>query len=410
MRRSFSHVVYGGAHLFSQRTPQKLGELAIAAWEKLARSDEDLRASFGERSAEVYARAEKKLRAQPVCDVRIDFEDGYGVRALEEETRDAARTGRELAAVTATDSAGGTSGGAAFGIRIRALRPGTQARSLGVLDVFCTQFLEAKGTLPADFAVTLPKVRSKTEVVALVSALATLEARLGLPRISVELMAETREAADPAELSSWIGAAEGRLRSLHLGAYDFLSELGVLARSHRLHHPYTDALRTAMKLATVDTDVDVFDGATTLLPIEGGRKKDGTPMTPAEEQESRMRVHAAFAAHVRDVAESLDKGFLASWILYPAQLVSHAVAQASFYVDELPRSQKRLANFVTESARATAVGTSFDDRATARGLVSFFARGLGSGVLTKEDLGTLAPHEAAIRAGDVDALVTIAGS
>ncbi len=408
--RSFSHVVYGGAHLFSQNTARKLGKLAFAAWEKLARSEEDLRASFGERSSEVYARAEKKLRTQPVCDIRIDFEDGYGVRPLDEETRDAARTGRELAAVTAVDTSRETSGATAFGVRIRALRPETQARALGVLDVFCTHLLEAKGTLPADFVVTLPKVRSKTEVVALVSALGTLEARLGLPRIGVELMAETRESADPAELSSWIGAAEGRVRSLHLGAYDFLSELGVLARSQRLHHPYTDALRTAMKLATADTDVDVFDGATTLLPIEGGKKKDGAPMTKAEEQESRMRVHAAFAAHVRDVAESLDKGFLASWILYPAQLVSHAVAQASFYVDELETSQKRLANFVTESARATAVGTSFDDRATARGLVSFFARGLGSGVLTKEDLGTLAPHEAAIRAGDGDALVSVARS
>ncbi len=404
---SLSHVVYGGAHLFSQRTPKKLGELAIAAWEKLARSEDDRLAAFGEHGAEVYARAEKKLRVQPVCDIRIDFEDGYGVRTEQEELTDAARTGKELAAVTAMNPAN-VIGGPAFGIRIRALRPGTQARALGVLNAFCTHLVEAQGKLPPDFVVTLPKVRSETAVAALVSALDALEARLGLPRIGVELMAETRESADVAQLSSWMGAAEGRVRSLHLGAYDFLSELGVLARSHRLHHPYTDALRIAMKLATADTDVDVFDGATTLLPIERGKKKDGTSLTAAEEQESRMRVHAAFAAHVRDVAESLDKGFLGSWILYPAQLVSHAVAQAAFYVEELQESQKRLANFVTESSRASAVGTSFDDRATARGLVSFFARGLASGVLTHEDLGALAPHEAAIRAGDVDALVVVA--
>lgn len=398
--KSSSHVVYGGAHLFSRRTPQKLGELAIAAWEKISGSPDDLRASFGERSAEVYARAEKKLRAQPVADIRIDFEDGYGVRSQEEEQRDVARTGEELAAILSASS----QPGCAFGIRIRALRPGLSERALGVLDAFCTHVTKAGGTLPPDFVVTLPKVRSAEEVRSLAAALSALESRFSLPRIGVELMAETREAADPVALASWIAAADGRVRSLHLGAYDFLSELGVLARSHRLHHPYTDALRVAMKLATADTDVDVFDGATTLLPIWGSKRKDGTALTPAEEQEGRMRVHTAFAAHVRDVSESLDKGFLASWILYPAQLVSHAVAQAAFYVEELPASRERLANFATEAARATAVGTSFDDRATARGLVSFFARGLSSGILTKDDLGALASQEAHIRAGDVDAL------
>jgi citrate lyase beta subunit len=399
MKKSFSHVVYGGAHLFSQRTPQKLGELATAAWEKLARSDEDLHASFGSRSPEVYARAEKKLRAAPVSDIRIDFEDGYGVRAEEEEKKDAARTGKELAAVPTTP------GGPAFGVRIRAIRPGTSERALSVIDAFCTNLLEAGGKLPHDFVVTLPKVRNKAEVAALESRLATLENRLGLPRIGMELMAETRESASAAELASWIQAGAGRVRSLHLGAYDFLSELGVLARSHRLHHPYTDALRTAMKLATADTDVDVFDGATTLLPIDTQKKKDGAPLTEKEAQENRLRVHAAFSAHVTDVAQSLDKGFMGSWILYPAQLVSHAVAQASFYVDELASSRARLGNFVAEASRASAVGTSFDDRATARGLVSFFARGLVSGVLTASDLGPLEPHEALIRAEDVDGLV-----
>ena len=407
MPRSFSHVVYGGAHLFSRRTPEKLGELALAAWERLARSEDDLRASFGERSGDVYARADKMLRTRPVMDIRIDFEDGYGLRSEEEETADAARTGKELAAVVSAAAAAGSrtiTRGPAFGVRIRALRPGAQARSVRVLDAFCTHLVEAGGTVPADFVVTLSKVRSKMEVAALVLALGALEARLGLLRIDVELMAETRESADAAELSSWLSAAEGRARSLHLGAYDFLSELGVLARSHRLHHPYTDALRTAMKLATAGTDVDVFDGATTLLPIDGGRRKDAAPLAPDLERTSRMHVHAAFAAHVRDVAESLDKGFHASWILHPAQLVSHAVAQAAFYVEELRASQTRLANFVAESSRATAVGTSFDDRATARGLVAFFARGLAASVLTKDDLGVLAPFEALIRAGDVDGL------
>jgi hypothetical protein len=253
--------------------------------------------------------------------------------------------------------------------------------------------------------VTLPKVRTAAEVTTLAVALGALEHRFGAPRIGIELMAETKESASRRELESWIAAGEGRVRSLHLGAYDFLSELGVLARSQRLHHPLTDSLRTAMKLATADTDVATFDGATTVLPIESHKAKDGATLSSAEQDENKRRVHGAFTQHFSDVTASLDKGFFASWILYPAQLVSHAVAISSFYVDEAPRALARLSNFTLESARATAVGTSFDDRATARGLVSFFARGLRAGVLGTHDLGPLAPHEALIVANDVDGLV-----
>jgi citrate lyase beta subunit len=400
-----SHVVYGGAHLFTAKTPEKLGSLARAAFEKYVRPAGDLKAAFGAIETDdelVLARVADKLQKLPVEDIRIDFEDGYGVRTEEEEMKDAARTAKELGAILA---ARGSGAGPAFGIRIRAIRKEAVLRVLRTLNVFCTNLVESGAKLPADFVVTLPKVRSATEVSTLAVTLGALEQRFGAPRIGIELMAETKEAASRRELESWIAAGEGRVRSLHLGAYDFLSELGVLARSQRLHHPFTDSLRTAMKLATADTDVATFDGATTVLPIESHKAKDGAKLSSAEEDENKGRVHGAFTQHFSDVTASLDKGFFASWILYPAQLVSHAVAISSFYADEAPRALVRLTNFTHESARATAVGTSFDDRATARGLVSFFARGLRAGVLSAADLGSLAPHEALIVANDVDGLV-----
>jgi citrate lyase beta subunit len=401
--RATSHVVYGGAHLFSAKTADKLGALARAAFEKYAGTEEGLHAALGVTDPRVRARALDKLQKRPVEDIRIDFEDGYGARPEEEELRDAERTAKELAAALAGRPS--DEPGPSYGIRIRAIRPETSARVLRTLDVFYKHITAAGGRVPEGFVVTLPKVRSAAEVSTLVEALSTIERALGVDKTGIELMAETKEAAEADALASFIRAGDGRVRSLHLGAYDFLSELGVLARSQRLHHPYTDALRVSMKLVTADTEVATFDGATTVLPIESHKAKDGGALSAAQQDENRARVHGAFATHIEDVTASLDKGFFASWILYPAQLVSHAVAVSAFYVAEMDSARARLSNFVAEASRATAVGTSFDDRATARGLVAFFARGLASSILVPADLGALEPHLEHVLAQDVDALV-----
>ena len=65
MAHGLTHVVYGGAHLFSAKTPAKLEDLARAAALKFAREPEDLRAAFGELPADVRARAEKPHALDP---------------------------------------------------------------------------------------------------------------------------------------------------------------------------------------------------------------------------------------------------------------------------------------------------------------------------------------------------------
>jgi hypothetical protein len=135
MTNATSHVVYGGAHLFTAKTPEKLGSLARAAFEKYVRPPGEMQAAFGIEDEQVLSRVAEKLQKLPVEDIRIDFEDGYGVRTEEEEVKDATRTARELGAIL---SGRGSAGGPAFGIRIRAIRKEAVPRVLRTLNVFCT--------------------------------------------------------------------------------------------------------------------------------------------------------------------------------------------------------------------------------------------------------------------------------
>src|SRR5688572_24650596 len=86
--RQAVHTVYGGAHLFTADTAKKLGELAVRSLETYAPDA----ATFGEAlgingqlAPKVLERVRDKLAREPVEDFRIDFEDGYGNRADDEE-------------------------------------------------------------------------------------------------------------------------------------------------------------------------------------------------------------------------------------------------------------------------------------------------------------------------------------
>ena len=82
------HVVYGGAHLFKADLCRKLGDIALRALAAHAPDAASLAQITGMPSivaAKVYPRVVEKLRAAPIEDYRIDFEDGYGVRSDGEE-------------------------------------------------------------------------------------------------------------------------------------------------------------------------------------------------------------------------------------------------------------------------------------------------------------------------------------
>src|SRR5512140_1979659 len=96
------HVFYGGAHLFRAGLAKKLGGIALRSLEEHAGTADQFGRAFGIEdsglAAVVRDRVAAKLATEPIEDLRIDFEDGYGVRPAEEEDRHALEAARELAA------------------------------------------------------------------------------------------------------------------------------------------------------------------------------------------------------------------------------------------------------------------------------------------------------------------------
>src|SRR4051812_40683842 len=94
------HTVYGGAHLFTADAVQKLGAVARRALHEHAPDANALASALGmdpSLADRVYPRIVEKLTREPVEDFRIDFEDGFGNRADEEEDRFARSAAEEVA-------------------------------------------------------------------------------------------------------------------------------------------------------------------------------------------------------------------------------------------------------------------------------------------------------------------------
>src|SRR5262245_13424556 len=150
------HTVYGGAHLFSADAAQKLGAGAIRSFEEYAPDAATLAAALGISGAAqtIHTRVLEKLRSEPVEDLRIDFEDGYGARPAAEEDGHAASAALEVAKGMANKTLPPF-----IGIRIKTLSEELRERSLRTLDIFLTTLVdETGGALPENFVVTLPKI------------------------------------------------------------------------------------------------------------------------------------------------------------------------------------------------------------------------------------------------------------
>lgn len=374
------HVVYGGAHLFQKDLARKLGARATDVLSTYVEDDAAL-AGLGIDAAiapEVRRRLARKLATEPVEDLRIDFEDGFGVRDDDEEDRCARLAGHALREALAE-------GGAPpfVGLRLKPLRRLPRAaRTLGL-------FLEALGALPDDrtLLVTLPKVEDAATAATFGALLGRAEQTYGLrPRaLAAEIMVEHPRAIVAGGrlcLGDLVDALEGRCVAAHFGSYDWSSSLGIAAIDQGLHHPSCDLGKMLAALALAGSGVRLSDGATTTLPIAPHR----SPTTDAARADNRRAVRGALALHVSDVRRSLALGLFQGWDLHPGQLVSRFAAVFGHYRAARETTVARLAAFVAGATRASRVGTAFDDAATARGLVSFLARGLVCGALDAEDV------------------------
>jgi citrate lyase beta subunit len=397
-------VLYGGAHLFARDTPRKLGELARRAFATYAPDPETFGAALGiapPLRAEVHARVAGKLARAPVEDLRIDFEDGYGLRPDDEEDRHATAAAEALAEVESTP-------GIRYGIRIKALESGSAERAIRTLDLFLATL---GGRRPARFSVTLPKVTAAAQVAALADLLDALEARHPASRapepVAIELMVEDLGALHDAEgrldLPRWIEAGRGRVRGAHLGTYDLTASAGVVAAHQRPDHPVADYARLIMLASLAGRGIELSDGATTTLPIGPHRGRD---LDARAEAENRAVVHDAWRRHHDDVKRALAFGLPQGWDLHPAQLVSRYAAVHAFVLEALPASTARLSSFLAQAARATRVGAVFDDAATGQGLLNFFLRALSCGAIGPAEVEAAGLSVDELATGSFAAIVT----
>lgn len=311
----------------------------------------------------VEGQVRDKLGREPIEDLRIDFEDGYGDHG-DTEDDDVIAAARALG----QDQAAGTTT-PYVGIRFKSLEGPTRARGLRTLDLFITTLAE-NGELPSGLMLTLPKVTALEQVAAMTQVCDRLEQIHRLPsgRLRFEIQVETPQAilgADgQATVARLIHAGEGRVSGLHFGTYDYSTALGVAAAYQSMEHPVADYAKAVMQAAAAGTGVRLSDGSTNIMPVGG----------PDE-------LHAAWSLHARLVRRSLERGYYQGWDMHPAQLPSRFAATYAFYRADFPTSAERLRTYLTGEE-----GAVLDEPATARALAGFLQRGLDCGAISATEL------------------------
>jgi len=380
------HTVYGGAQLYKASAAKKLGELALRSLAAYAPDAATLAAVTECKNADViYARVIKKLETEAVEDQRIDFEDGYGSRANDEEDGHVIAAAQALAAGIEADDLPPY-----IGFRIKSFTPEARDRAIRSLDLFMTSLAKAAdGRLPKYFVVTLPKVSHAGQISALAELLAILEQKLGYEDgwLKLEFMVETTQAIIGPDgrtpLLDFVAAANGRCVAAHFGTYDYTAACGITAAQQTHDHPAADHARAVMQAALSDCGIFLSDGATTQMPVGPHR---GADLSADQLAENQQAVHDAWKLHYDNVSRSLAQGFYQGWDLNPAQIPMRYAAVYNFFLSSYDDAAKRLKSFIDKAAQATLVGSTFDDAATGQGLLNYFIRGRACGALTDEEV------------------------
>jgi citrate lyase beta subunit len=367
------HTVYVPADRYDDSTVDAWATAGLAALDEHVGTPEQLAELFGlapELAATIDARVRRKLAEEPIEDLRVDFEDGYGIRPDEDE--DAAAEAAVAALAIGLDPAGEGRATAYHGVRVKCLEAATRARSVRTLDLVVGG-LVARGALTPGFVITLPKVTSVDQVEAFLVVLEALEAEHGLEpgTLHFEIQVETPQAilgADGTALvARMIHAAGPRCTGLHYGTYDYSASLGVSAQHQSMEHPVADHAKAVMQVAAAGTGVFVSDGSTNIVPVGDA-----------------AAIRAAWALHARLVRRSLAQGIYQGWDLHPAQLPSRYVATYAFYREGLPQAAARLRAYVHGGSSGF-----LDEPATAAALAGFVLRGVECGAVDAAEVDEL---------------------
>ena len=361
------HTVYVPADTFTADLAQNWGSQATAALQADGGTADEFARAIGaapDDLSAVYERVVDKLAREPIEDLRIDFEDGYGPRPDEEEDGAAVSAARELRRAVETGTAPPF-----FGIRFKNLERPTRRRGLRTLDLFLGE-LAGSGGLPTGFILTLPKVTSVEQVEAMVEISSRLETTHGLPTSSVrfEIQVETPQAIlgpdGRALVAPMIHAAGSRCTALHYGTYDYSASCGIAAEYQSMEHPAADHAKAVMQVAAAGTGVHVSDGSTNVLPVG-----------------DRASVHAAWQLHARLVRRSLERGIYQGWDMHPAQLPTRYAAVYLFYRHGLPSAINRLRAYVQRTDSGY-----LDEPATAVALAGFIVRAIECGAIDQSEV------------------------
>ncbi|MDX6743550.1 DUF6986 family protein [Actinocorallia sp. A-T 12471] len=334
------HTVYVPADRLTPALPAEWGAAALAALDE-----------HGVPYApDLDGLVRAKLAAEPIEDLRIDFEDGYGRRDDAQEDAHAQAAARFLSEGRTPFS----------GIRIKCLEADLRRRAVRTLKIV----LDGLGTLPPGFVVTLPKVTSVAQVEAMVEVCAALEPAPGALRFEIQI--ETPQSIlgpdGTALVAPMIHAAEGRCTGLHYGTYDYSASCGIAAAYQAMDHPVADHAKVVMQAAAAGTGVRLSDGSTNVLPVGA-------------------RTGEAWALHSRLVRRSLERGFYQGWDLHPAQLPTRFAANYAFYREGAEEAVTRLDAYLNRKESGF-----LDEPATARALASYLRRALDCGALAPSDL------------------------
>ena len=366
-RRQPVHTVYVPADRYTPDLPHRWGEAALAAVEEHGGMDSLARDLGLDRAlaGQVADRVTHKLTSDPIEDLRLDFEDGYGDRGEATEDRDAVRIGTAVAAAVADGTAP-----AFVGIRFKCFEAATRRRGIATLDLFLATLLERLGELPPGLVLTFPKVSTLSQVEAMVAVCGALEAAHGLPEnaLGFEIQVETPQlilgADGCAPVAAAVHAGAGRVTSLHYGTYDYSASLQISAAYQAADHPAADHAKQVMQLAVAGTGVHLSDGSTNILPV-------GEP----------DQVRAAWRLHADLVRRALQRGFYQGWDLHPAQLATRYLATFAFYREGFPQAARRLADYVSRADSQI-----LDEPATARALARYLYRGYVCGAVEQAEL------------------------
>ena len=356
------HTCYVPADKFHSQIVTEWANIARQAMHEHASSPETFAHAVGIDLQTVelwWSRLHKKLENEPIEDLRLDFEDGYGRRSDSEEDEHIDSALEGFAAL-----------GTAFrGIRIKSFESVTRDRGLRTLDRVIAGLMKLGG-IPQGFVVTLPKVTFLEQVEVMVDACNELERIHALTENSLrfEVQIETTQAIISPEgritAAPLIDAAKGRLTAFHYGTYDYSAAAGISAAYQTLDHPAADLAKSILQISAAGTGVRLSDGSTNIIPI-------------GETDE----VHAAWRNHYRLVRRALERGFYQGWDLHGTQIPTRIAANFAFYRDGLDAAAIRLRTYLDRAESSI-----MDEPATALTLANYFLRGLDAGAIDSDEI------------------------